>query len=223
MAFTFLDWHGQIRFPDCLQIWSAYRFVLIHMALTSSFFENRNPYAVVSVGVFFWSLANLRQSWILSSLGIMAALYSIVLAGSRNGVLTLVICLLFLLILTLKHIRKTRTAFILVTCCCNCSWHRLLHSPQPNRKPHQCKSQSLLNVKTYKDLESWICVSNIFRSALELGIAEPPILGSGTKTFGHEVFSKSSKLEQFNNAGIKLLSIHTTLLSPSGLKWAGWA
>ena len=82
--------------------------------IPSSFFENRNPYAVVSVGVFFWSLANLRNSWILSSLGIMAALYSIVLAGSRNGVLTLVLCLLFLLILTLKQIRKNRTAFILV-------------------------------------------------------------------------------------------------------------
>ena len=44
----------------------------------------------------------------------MAALYSIVLAGSRNGDLTLVICLLFLLILTLKHIRKTATAFIFI-------------------------------------------------------------------------------------------------------------
>ena len=44
----------------------------------------------------------------------MAALYSIVLTGSRNGVLTLVLCLLFLLILTLKQIRKARKAFILV-------------------------------------------------------------------------------------------------------------
>ena len=34
----------------------------------------------------------------------------------------------------------------------------------------------------------------IFRSAIELGIAEPPILGSGTKTFGQEVFSKSKNI-----------------------------
>ena len=63
----------------------------------TSFFENRNPYSVISVGVFFWSLASLRHSRILSSLGIGAALCSIVISGSRNGVLTLVICLLILL------------------------------------------------------------------------------------------------------------------------------
>ncbi len=34
----------------------------------------------------------------------------------------------------------------------------------------------------------------IFHSALELGIADPPILGSGSKTFGHEVFSKSKTI-----------------------------
>jgi O-antigen ligase len=56
-----------------------------------------------------------------------------------------------------------------------------------------------LNVKTYNDLEKLDIRFVIFLSALELGIAEPPILGSGTKTFGHEVFSKSSNLGQFNN------------------------
>jgi O-antigen ligase len=57
-----------------------------------------------------------------------------------------------------------------------------------------------LNVKTYNDLEKLDIRFVIFLSALELGIAEPPILGSGTKTFGHEVFSKSSNLGQYNNA-----------------------
>ena len=128
MSLTFLDWHGQIRIPGLLSDYGLHIDLFLREAsprfgspYTSSFFENRNPYAVVSVGAFFWSLANLRNSWILSSLGIMAALYSIVLAGSRNGVLTLVICLLFLLYLTFKQIRQSSYSFYSSTCCCNCT------------------------------------------------------------------------------------------------------
>ena len=96
MALTFLDWHGQIRVPGLLSDYGLHIDLFLRKAspifgpsYTTSFFENRNPYAIVSVGVFFWSFASLRQSWILSSLGIGAALYSIVIANSRNGVLTL--------------------------------------------------------------------------------------------------------------------------------------
>jgi len=221
MAFTFLDLHGKTNIPGLLAEYGLHIDLFFRGASPSSFFENRNPYAVVSVGVFFWSLANLRNSWILSSLGIMAALYSIVLAGSRNGVLTLVICLLFLLILTLKQIRKARTAFILVLAAAIIVGigYYTLHSQTVVRT--NASLNRLLNVKTYKDLESMDVRFKIFRSALELGIAEPPILGSGTKTFGHEVFSKSSNLGQFNNAWDKTTPI--TLPSPSGLKWDGWA
>ena len=112
MTLTFLDLHGRLSIPGLLNDIGLHIDLFNPSGQLTSFFENRNPYAVVSVGVFFWSLANLRNSWILSSLGIMAALYSIVIAGSRNGVFTLVICLLFLLILTSKQIRKNRTVFI---------------------------------------------------------------------------------------------------------------
>ena len=206
MALTFLDWHGQIRVPGLLSDYGLHIDLFLRDASprfgpshTSSFFENRNPYAVVSVGVFFWSLANLRNSWILSSLGIMAALYSIVLAGSRNGVLTLVICLLFLLILTLKHIRKTRTAFILVLAAVivvGIGFYSIYSNTV--KRFGQAHLNHLLNIKTYKDLESFDTRFVIFRSAIELGIAEPPILGSGTKTFGHEVFSKSKDIAYLN-------------------------
>jgi len=198
MAFTFLDWHGKTSIPGLLAEYGLHIDLFFRGVSPSSFFENRNPYAVVSVGVFFWSLANLRNSWILSSLGIMAALYSIVLAGSRNGVLTLVICLLFLLILTLKHIRKTRTAFIFVlaaTIVVGICYYSL-HTQAISRTNESLNR--LLNVKTYKDLESFDIRFVIFRSAIELGIAEPPILGSGTKTFGHEVFSKSKDIAYLN-------------------------
>ena len=200
MAFTFLDWHGKTSIPGLLAEYGLHIDLFFRGVSPSSFFENRNPYAVVSVGVFFWSLANLRNSWILSSLGIMAALYSIVLAGSRNGVFTLVICLLLFLVLTFKQIRKARTAFILVLAAViivGISYYTL-HSQAISRTNESINR--LLNVKTYKDLEKLDIRFVIFRSAIELGIAEPPILGSGTKTFGHEVFSKSSNLGQFNNA-----------------------
>ena len=203
MAFTFLDWHGKTNIPGLLAEYGLHIDLFFRGAFPSSFFENRNPYAVVSVGIFFWSLANLRNSWILSSLGIMAALYSIVIAGSRNGVLTLVICLLFLLILTLKHIRKTRTAFILVLAAVIVVGigYYTLHSQTVVRT--NASLNRLLNVKTYKDLEKLDMRFVIFRSALELGIAEPPILGSGTKTFGHEVFSKSKDIAHLNSPWYK--------------------
>ena len=202
IALTYLDWNRQFSILGLLA--DLGMSIDLFQSNTeaygpTSFFENRNPYAVVSVGVFFWSLANLRNSWILSSLGIMAALYSIVLAGSRNGVLTLVICLLFLLILTLKHIRKTRTAFILVLAAVivvGIGFYSIYS--QTVKRIGQAKLNHLLNIKTYKDLESFDIRFVIFRSAIELGIAEPPILGSGTKTFGHEVFSKSKDIAYLN-------------------------
>jgi O-antigen ligase len=201
MAFTFLDLHGKTSIPGLLAEYGLHIDLFFRGASPSSFFENRNPYAVVSVGVFFWSLANLRNSWILSSLGIMAALYSIVLAGSRNGFLTLVICLLFLLILTLKHIRKTPTAFIFILASAlvvGIGYYSIYN--QTLKRIGQGKLEQLWNVKTYKDLEKLDIRFVIFRSALELGIADPPILGSGTKTFGHEVFSKSKGIVHFLNS-----------------------
>ena len=199
MALTFLDLHGKTNIPALLAENGLHIDLFLRGALPSSFFENRNPYAVISVGVFFWNLANLRHSWILSSLAIAAASYSIVIAGSRNGVLTLVLCLMFLLILTFKQIRKARTAFIIV----------LVAAVAVGIGYYSLKSQTisrtnaslnrLLNVNTYQDLERMEVRFIIFRAALNLGLAEPPILGSGTKTFGHEVIGKSNALAHINN------------------------
>ena len=59
--------------------------------------------------------------------------------------------------------------------------------------------RQILNVKTYKDLENLDLRFVIFRSAIELGISNSPILGSGSKTFGHEVIGKSDALAGINN------------------------
>jgi hypothetical protein len=199
MALTFLDWHGRTSIPTLLAENGLHIDLFFRGATPSSFFENRNPYAVISVGVFFWNLANLRHSWILSSLGIAAASYSIVIAGSRNGILTLVICLLLLLILTFKQIRRARTAFILVFAAAVIVGigYYSIHSQSVNRT--NASLNRLLNVKTYKDLERMDIRFIIFRSTLDLGLADPPILGSGTKTFGHEVIGKSNALAHINN------------------------
>ena len=200
MAVTFLDLHGKTSIPGLLNDLGLGIDLFNPHRTISSFFENRNPYAVISVGVFFWNLANLRHSWILSSLAIAAASYSIVIAGSRNGVLTLVLCLMFLLILTFKQIRKARAAFIIV----------LVAAVAVGIGYYSLKSQTisrtnaslnrLLNVNTYEDLERMDVRFIIFRAALNLGLADPPILGSGTKTFGHEVFSKSKDIAHLNNS-----------------------
>jgi O-antigen ligase len=169
----------------------------------TSFFENRNPYAVVSVGVFFLSLANLRNSWILSSLGLITSVYSLDLSLSRNGIFTLVLCLLFLLILTSKQIRKNRTAFILVLAAVivvGIGYHSL-HSVTINRT--NATINRLLNVKTYKDLERLDLRFTFYKSALKFGLEKLPILGSGSKTFGLEVISKSEDMKSYNNSYYK--------------------
>ncbi len=208
MTLTFLDQYARLSIPGLLDEFGMKMELYAredrrYPTFITSFFENRAPYAIASVGVFFWSLANLRNSWILSSLGIMAALYSIVLAGSRNGILTLVICLLFLLILTLKNIRKARTTFILVLAAAIIVGigYYTLHSQTVVRT--NASLNRLLNVKNYKDLERFDLRFTFYNSALKFGLEKLPILGSGSKTFGLEVISKSEDMKAYNNSYYK--------------------
>ncbi len=72
IALTYLDWHRMLSIPVLLAENGLHIDLFFNnYPQVTSFFENRNPYAVVSVGVFFLSLANLRHSWILSSLGLI--------------------------------------------------------------------------------------------------------------------------------------------------------
>jgi len=205
MALTFLDWHGKLSIPGSLSDYGLHIDLYIKRGSdTSSFFENRNPYAVASVAVFFWSLANLRHSLFLSSLGIGAALYSIILTGSRNGILTLLICLLFLLYLIFRQIRTQSTVFAVVLAisfAVGMSFYFLQSQALISRT--KISFNKLLNVESYKDLEKLDIRFTIFRAALESGMANPPILGSGTKTFGHEVFGKTKDVAYLNDPNYK--------------------
>lgn len=204
MALTFLDLHGKTSIPALLAENGLHIDLFFRgYPQVTSFFENRNPYGVVSAGVFFWSLANLRHSWILSSLAIVASLYSIEIALSRNGVFTFVLCLLFLLILTFKQLRKPRIAFLLVLATGIVVGLVLNSINSKIVKRTMVSFNRLQNVKTYADLERLDLRFTFYSSALKFGLEKMPILGSGSKTFGLEVISKTEDMRAYNNSYYK--------------------
>ena len=195
MALTFLDWHGKISIPSLIADYGMHIDLFQREDAPSSFFENRNPYAVASVAVFFWSLVNLRHSLILYSAGIGTALYSVFLAGSRNGILTMVICLLILLYINVRQIRKQSSIYVLflfISLAVGIVFYSL-HSQSINRTISSFNQ--LLYVESYKDLEKLDIRFKIFRVALDYVFTNKPILGSGSKTFGNEVFSEGKDLD----------------------------
>jgi len=220
IALTFLDWRGEISIPGLISDYGLHLDLFNRLdGKPSSFFENRNPYAVASVAVFFWSLANLKHSFILSSFGIGASLYSIMLAGSRNAIITLVICLLILSYQTFRQIRTKSTVFTVVlaiSLAVGVGFYSFRSEVITREVITRTFSgfNKLLNVKSYKDLEKLDIRFTIFRAALESGMENPPILGSGSKTFGHEVFSKAKDVAFLNNKYYKnIFNSHNPLLT----------
>ena len=132
MGLTFLDHYGQVSIVGILASlgmkmdlfhsgvgfsgtdWGSIQQVKDNFIFMypSSFFEHRNPYAVVSAGMFFWGIYNLKHSLFFSSLVSITAFWSLVIAGSRNGLLTFFLILLLLLILTVRQTRHLRTFFV---------------------------------------------------------------------------------------------------------------
>jgi len=214
MALTFLDWQGKFSIPGIISDYGLHIDLFFRGSSPSSFFENRNPYAVASVAVFFLSLANLRHSLILPSLGLGTALYSIFLAGSRNGILTLVICLLILLYLNFRQIRRQSIVFpvvIAISLVVGVGIYSF-HSQAITRTISSFNK--LFNVESYKDLEKLDIRFTIFRAALEFGTSTLPTLGQGTKTFGHAVFSNVSNMTDLNVPQFKnIYNSHNFLLT----------
>tara|TARA_A100001015_G_scaffold311831_1_gene415842 strand:+ start:6290 stop:7633 length:1344 start_codon:yes stop_codon:yes gene_type:complete len=218
MLITFLDWHGKISIPKLLSHFGFHIDLFLsdpkYSKNLSSFFENSNPYAVISVGVFFWNMMNFKNSFILSSLGMAAALYSVSISGSRNGILTLVLCIILLALFNLKNIHKSKKTFLIgtVTLILIFISYNYINSHAVNRT--SSIFNRLLKVKSYKDLENLDIRFLIFRSTIEWGFSNPPLLGSGTKTFGQEVIAKSKNLAVVNKNNNKIkLNSHNALLT----------
>ena len=204
MTLTFLDWYQQINIPDLL-LANGLSIDLFERGepQVTSFFENRNPYAVASVGVLFLSIAFLRNYKILSSLGIITSLYSLEISLSRNGIFTLVICLLIFTIIKLIKIRKPHILFSLVLGTTFLIGIFLFSMDSQVLKRTKISLNHLFNVKNFEDLKRHEIRFLFYSSALKFGLEKLPILGSGSKTFGFEVIGKSEEMKDYNKPDIK--------------------
>ena len=214
MVFTFLDHYKQLSIVEILENfgmkidlfhsgidyskadWESIRNVkdnFIFMYPTS-FFEHRNPYAVVSTGMFFWGLYNLKSSWFFSSLVIISALWSLNIAGSRNGLLTFFLVTLLLLILTIRKTRFSRTflVFSLISSFFMIFIFFSIDSETTNRT--RSSINRLISISSYKDLEKMDLRFTMYRVSFDIGVKSSSIFGYGTKTSGHKMFENSEDL-----------------------------
>ena len=214
MVFTFLDHYKQLSIVEILENlgmkidlfhsgieyseadWERIRNVkdnFIFMYPTS-FFEHRNPYAVVSTGMFFWGLINIKRSWFYSSLVIILALWSLNIAGSRNGLLTFFLVSLILLILTIRKTRFSRTFIVLSLIS---SFFMIIiffsiDSETTNRT--RASIFRLISISSYKDLEKIDLRFIMYRVSFDIGVKSSSIFGYGTKTSGYKMFENSEDL-----------------------------
>ena len=217
MGLTFLDHYGQFSIVEILASigmkidlfhsgvgfsgtdWNSirgvkggqYNFISLY---PSSFFEHRNPYAVVSAGMFFWGIYNLKHSWFFSSMVIISALWSLVIAGSRNGLLTFFLILLLLLILTVRQTRHSRKFFVFTLISVSLSGFIFYSIESETANRTMASLNRLTTVRSYKDLEKIDLRFTMYRISFDVGLKSTSIFGSGTKTSGHEIFNNSKAL-----------------------------
>lgn len=217
MALTFLDWSRQINIIELIgnvgmKIDLFFRNTSTHGP--SSFFENRNPFAIVSISMFFWYIVNLKKSWFLSSLGIITSLWCLMISGSRNGLFTFSFCFLLFLILCFRTISKKRLIFLFIIVCAILTG--IIFSGIKNEMVERSKSTfyRILETKNYNDLKKLDRRFSLYSATLEVGLNNLRILGSGPKTAGYEIISNSKDLENINKDWYKkALNSHNSLLT----------
>ena len=220
---TFLDLKSQLSIPQLLSENGLQIDLFYRDHRPSSFFENRNPYAVISVGMFFFGILHFRNSLIISSLTILASIWSIMISNSRNGLFTLFISILCLLILTFKKSSNKRRLLLFLLGSLFV-WFIFLFNAETNLvKRFKYTINQIININSYKDLEKIDPRFVLFRSALEVGLKSLPLLGSGTKTSGHEILGKSKDLgpfktefrstKQFERLYKNILNAHNPILT----------
>ena len=104
MVLTFLDWNRQISIVSIIEELGMKIDLFFRNTSThgpSSFFENKNPFAIISICMLFWYVYNLKNFKILAGLGIITCLWSFMINGSRNGLFTLFLCI-FILVFFLR-------------------------------------------------------------------------------------------------------------------------
>ncbi len=241
MVFTFLDHYKQLSIVEILQNFGM-KIDLFHSGIEysetdwerirnvkggnynfismypSSFFEHRNPYAVVSTGMFFWGLINIKRSWFYSSLVIISALWSLNIAGSRNGLLTFFLVGLLFLILTIVKTRFSRAflVFSLISSFFMIIIFFSIDSETTNRT--RIGINRLISISSYKDLEKMDLRFTMYRVSFDIGVKSSSIFGYGTKTSGYKIFENSEDLAsnflpETRNSWAEKYNSHNALLT----------
>jgi len=214
MVFTFLDHYKQLSIVEILENfgmkidlfhsgvgyfgtdWESIRNVKDNFIFMypSSFFEHRNPYAVDSAGMFFWGLINIKRSWFYSSLVIISALWSLNIAGSRNGLLTFFLVALLLSILTIRKTQFSRD--FLVFSLISSFFMIFIFFSIDSETISRTKSSinQLISISSYKDLEKMDLRFTMYRVSFDIGFKSSSIFGYGTKTSGYKMFEDSEDL-----------------------------
>ncbi len=163
----------------------------------SSLFENQNPYGIVSVGLLGISLFGVVQrQWILGIAGAFASVWGIVLSGSRNAALILIIYVLFIFLVNFcraasrnKHYRKifigTSVLLIVVTVITS------VFNPRVVMKSQQSWEELQL-VREFAQLEEIDPRFALYRMAVEYGLQHHSLFGVGVKSFGYAVSEEAS-------------------------------
>ena len=125
---------------------------------------------------------------------IISALWSLIIAGSRNGLLTFFLTLLLLLILSVRKTWYSRTIFVfaLIAVFLLGFIFYSIESETANRT--MSSLNRLTGVRSYKELEKIDLRFTMYRISFEVGQKSTSIFGSGTKTSGYEMFNNSKEL-----------------------------
>ncbi len=185
----------------------------------SSMFENQNPYGVISVALLGISLfCVVQKQWFLGIAGALASVWGIVISGSRNAILILIIYALLILFAQFgraanqkKHYRKIfgGIGFFVI----GFSIIILIFNPRVMMKSQQTLEE-LQFVGEFSQLEEIEPRFALYRMAIEYGIQHSSLFGVGVKSFGYAVSEEASGpiTSVFQNAN-ETWNAHNALLT----------
>ncbi len=185
----------------------------------SSLFENQNPYGVISVALLGISLSGVVQKqWFLGIAGSVASIWGIVLSGSRNAFLILIIYALLILFVQFGRAANRRKYYWKVfggigVFLIGVSVITLIFSRRVMMKTQQTWEE-LQFVSKFSQLEEIEPRFAIYRMAIEYGIQHSSLFGVGVKSFGYAVSEEASGpiASMFQNAN-ETWNAHNALLT----------
>ena len=189
------DW---LRIPNVIQNWGL-QLELFRWRLgdTTSFFENRNPHALVAVIALLlscWAIS--RKCWLSGAIGVSSSLWVLYASGSRNGILGFLIVLLILAVYGIQQLRNSsyrRLAFVFPIMVIGMGLLLLIMIPNQATSRLQQKIDQILKVKNYDQLEKREFRFGLYRTALETGWNHNSLLGGGPKTSGYMMAKHADK------------------------------